>query len=376
MLISVASIHVTNGSTLDVAKIETSNRYQQMIWTAVYHFEFLTATSPFKVSNGLELCAEAAQVLRCRPITINSILHGLKRGIMMRVFPTAISTTLRLFHTVISYALDSYGPDPESYPFTFYLFSIPYPPPYRPKEEDDDCARSLYLTLKVHHIMTQKTIRNLPFTGESVYPFPVSGTYLDSIRSARSFLILHVQMFVRSLAGNLAARAQGIIREYAAMVDDARKQDHSDDPARLAALTTMLVVEKDGLLEYRPVVYDRNLGTEGLVGGFGSQIEVLSQAIRGLVTLPLKDETGANSSQISALLLLVKSADNKRLQKALREALGKHVLGKELVTLVSPAGFAREMPFDVPFVFANWAAWDCLDRNKLEEVSQVFKDEL
>ncbi len=104
------------------------------------------------------------------------------------------------------------------------------------------------------------------------------------------------------------------------------------------------------------MVHDRNLGTEGLAGGFRSQIEALSQAIHDLVTLPLKDGIGASLNQISALVLLGESADNEQLQKALKEALREHVLGKQLVTLVSLAEVARETNIDPLFAAANRAA--------------------
>ena len=72
-------------------------------------------------------------------------------------------------------------------------------------------------------------------------------------------------------------------------------------------------------------------------------------------------------NQISALVLLSKPANNERLQKALKEALGEHILGKQLVTLVPLAGVAGETKIDP--LFAAGAAGDCSDRMKSEKVS-------
>lgn len=75
VLISVASIYFLHGSTINVAKIEGSSTYRRVI-SALHTFEELTASLPFKIDNGLELQAEAAQVLISRPPFIYSVLQG------------------------------------------------------------------------------------------------------------------------------------------------------------------------------------------------------------------------------------------------------------------------------------------------------------
>ena len=76
-------------------------------------------------------------------------------------------------------------------------------------------------------------------------------------------------MFLQPPAGILAVRALGISREYTTAVDKARKPDQTDNPARLAALTAMLMVEEDGVLEYCRVVQHRILAPKVLLEDLG-----------------------------------------------------------------------------------------------------------
>lgn len=66
--------------------------------------------------------------------------------------------------------------------------------------------------------------------------------------------------------------------------------------------------------------------------------------------------------QISALVLLGKSTDEEQLGKALGEALGEHILGEQLESVVSLAVNARQRKIDPLFAAADGVARECFDR--------------
>ena len=124
---------------------------------------------------------------------------------------------------------------------------------------------------------------------EITVPFPVSDSYLDSLRSACSSLSLHMPLFAQPPAGILAARANRIAYRVRRRISE---QSRVDGVAQLiltvgytrAAPTALLAVEECGVFEYRRVLHDTRHGVHGLSGGSDSSGNDLAHALRNITT--------------------------------------------------------------------------------------------
>lgn len=304
----VASVYFSNGSAVDVAKIEGGLAYKEVMRASDIINEL--SNSPRDVfPNALESGSGASQA----PL---------------------VSTSPR-----------------------------DYLPPWR--SGNDARSQPLSDMLKALKTATESYLGSKISAAEIVMPFPVSTSNLDSLRAASSSVSLHQPMSAQPPAGILAARAYGMhgTCNYTAPggVPD---EDPMDDPEQLiltvdysrAALTTLLVDEECGVFEIRRVLHNPHLGLDGLRESRATSSD-LESALRNVTQLPLKDGNGASLNRISNLVLLGESAGDLRLHDALRR-----VLGEQYGRLVKAASESRSSFIEPLFAPSRGVAWDCWDR--------------
>jgi hypothetical protein len=224
--------------------------------------------------------------------------------------------------------------------------------------------------LKALKTATESYLEASISAAEVTVPFPVSDSYLDSLRSACSSLSLHMPLSAQPPAGILAARANGIAGKCdtasaSEVSEQSQSQSQADDPAQLiltvgytrAALTAILVVEECGVFEYRRVLHDTHLGVDGLSGGSDSSYDDLARALRNVISLPLEDGNGAELKRINNLVLLGESAGDHRLHDVLKEVLGEQ-FGR-LAATVSDGHMGITGPL---YAASRGVAQDCWDR--------------
>jgi len=227
-------------------------------------------------------------------------------------------------------------------------------------------SQSLSRMLKALKTATESFLEASISTAEITVPFPVPDSYLDSLRSACSSLSLHMPLSAQPPAGILAARANGIVGKCDMVsAYEVSEQSQANDPAQLiltisytrAALTTLLVVEECGVFEYRRVLHDTRLGVDGLSGRSDSSYDDLGRALRNVTSLPLEDGNGAELKWISNLVLLGESAGDQRLHDVL-----KAVLGEQFGRLAPTVSEGRMGITDPLYAASRGVAQDCWDR--------------
>ena len=237
-------------------------------------------------------------------------------------------------------------------------------------------TQSLSRMLEALKTATESYLETSLSTAEVVMPFPVSNSYLDDLRSACSYLSLHMPLSAQPPAGILAARAHGIGGEWGTASNVSERE--VDDPEQLiltidyshAALTALLVAEECGIFEDRRVLHDTRLGTDGLSRGSDSSESDSSRsglvrALRELTSLPLEDGNGAGLMRISELVLLGESASDRRLHDVLRE-----VLAEQSGRFVTTANDERARIIDPLFAASRGVAYDCWSRMVFQEHNQ------
>ncbi len=172
---------------------------------------------------------------------------------------------------------------------------------------------------------------------EVVLPFPVADSFWKTLRSACSSISLRMLRSLQS-AGIRAVGAYGL-RGRLCNAYVFREQLESNQPLpseqliltvdySRAALTALLVYEDCGVYEDLRVGHDTRLGADELYKGtttsesqFGR--EDLARAIREITKLPVEEGTGAGSTQIDNLVILGESAGDPLLRDVLKEVLGQ-----------------------------------------------------
>ncbi len=236
-------------------------------------------------------------------------------------------------------------------------------------------TQSLSRMLEALKTATESYLETSLSTAEVVMPFPVSNSYLHDLRSACSYLSLHMPLSAQPPAGILAARAHGIGGNCPSDTASKVSREQWDDPEQLiltidysrAALTALLVAEECSTFEYRRVLHDTRLGTDGLFRGSDSSgpdssRDDLARALRKLTSLPLEDGNGEGLKQISELVLLGESASDRRLHDVLME-----VLAEQSGSLVTAAYDERPRVIDPLFAASRGVAYDCWDRMNFKE---------
>lgn len=240
--------------------------------------------------------------------------------------------------------------------------------------DNDNRTQSLSRMLRALKTATESYLEASLSTAEVVFPFPVSDSYLDTLRSACSPFSLHMPLSAQPPAGILAARVYDIGGNCkTAIGKEALVINQADDPEQLiltvdysrAALTALLVAEECGVFEYLRVLHDTNLGADCLsflrrsdTPGCDSNIRSdLAHALRGVTNLPLEDGNGTRMKRIRELVLLGESADDRLLHDVLKE-----VLDEQSGTLITHVSERRARVIDPPFAASRGLAQDCWDR--------------
>lgn len=238
---------------------------------------------------------------------------------------------------------------------------------------NDNRTQSLSRMLKALKTATESYLEASLSTTEVVFPFPVSDSYLDTLRSTCSSLSLEMPLSAQPPAGILAARAYGIGGICNIVTpDETLERNPADDPEQLiltvdysrAALTALLVAEECGVFEYRRVLHDTRLGADCL--SFSKRSDTpecdsnrsdLAHALRDVSSLPLEGGNGAGLKRIRELVLLGESAGDRLLHDVLKE-----VLGEQPGTLVTHVGERHARIIDPLFAASRGLAEDCWDR--------------
>ncbi|KAL9098005.1 MAG: hypothetical protein Q9163_006242 [Psora crenata] len=231
------------------------------------------------------------------------------------------------------------------------------------------CTRSLIPMLDALKTAVEAYIETSLVAAEVVFPFPVSDDYFDALRSAMSSVSLQMPMSEQPPAGILAARAHGIGKKCnsAAVADRVSEQSQMNDhePAQLiltveysgAALTVLLLVEECNVFEYRRVLHDTGLGADTISRTPNGTHEDLACALRRITTLPLEEGNGAQLRLISQLVLLGERADDRLLHRALEE-----VLRENYRDIATKHGEVYKDSIDPLFAASSGLAQDCWDR--------------
>ncbi|KAL9123487.1 MAG: hypothetical protein Q9217_007077 [Psora testacea] len=232
---------------------------------------------------------------------------------------------------------------------------------------------------------------------EIVFPFPISAFHLSALQSASAYLSLPLPLSAQPPAGILAARAMGIGRDCAAAdavsaSADEEKEDVGEAQLILtvdytdAALTALLLVEECNVFEYRRVLHSTRLGAavrtandddnnnDDNNGGFGGmgwrgKEAAIARAFRNITTLPLDD--GGNGEEvrwIGHVILLGERGCDDRMIEVLRGVLREQyaATGTDIVSLTGLGNGCRDKD-NVLFAAANGVARDCWDRLSYEE---------
>ncbi|KAL8804291.1 MAG: hypothetical protein Q9182_002656 [Xanthomendoza sp. 2 TL-2023] len=221
---------------------------------------------------------------------------------------------------------------------------------------DDGCIPPLIQMLKALKTASESYLQSPLPAAEVVVPFPASGTFFDALRSACSSLSIRMPMSEQPPAGIVVARALGLGREC---LDEPRKAEEqlilTIDYSQ-AALTALLVYEECNIFEYRRMLHNTTLGTNSMSNGPKDSRESLLRALRTITELPLGSGNGAELTQINELILTGESAGDQQLEDVLRE-----VLREQAGTLVARAK-ERCSKIDPVFAASESVAHDCLDR--------------
>lgn len=318
---STASIHFSNGTAVDIAKVEGSPAYKQLMRTTDVLYN--AATTPRSASDA-SLHNSGATQGRLRPQSYRDYLPPWLGGHDYRLQP--LPSMLR----ALKVATESYLESPLS-------------------------------------------------DAEVVVPFPVTNSFLDTLRSACSSLSLSMPLSAQPPAGILAARTHGFGGQCDAVEDtDVLEPNQQDDPEQLiltidysrAAMTAMLVFEECSLFEFRRVLHDTQLGTDGLSGendprDLYTPRDLLARALRNVTSLPLEDGNGAGLKRISELVLLGESAGDPLLHDALTEVLSERSYDFSAAAWKRPMG-----SFDPLFAASRGLALDCWDRLSFHDRSE------
>ncbi|KAL8723922.1 MAG: hypothetical protein Q9166_008220, partial [cf. Caloplaca sp. 2 TL-2023] len=259
----VASIYFSNGSSVDLAKIEGGPAYKRMMRTA----------------------GSSTEATVRHPTLIDAFLHP---------------------RTQLSLALES--------------LRNHLPPWIRP---NDTTALPLSRMLQALRTASESYLET-PLAGvEVVVPFPASDAFLRTLRSTCSSLGIYLPLSAPPPAGILAARAYGIGR---GCPDDDQWYDEqlilTVDYSR-AALTALLVYEDCGYFEMGDDLHNTTLGADALSTSSDRGRADLARALRKITRLPLHIGNGAGLTEISELILIGESAGDKQLQDVLKEVLSE-----------------------------------------------------
>ena len=319
---STASVYFSNGSTINVAKIEGGPAYKQVM----------------RASDSMELHDDIAQQL-----TLND---PLKAAAIVAQIPLDL-------HSLRDYL-----------------------PPWLGGH--DARTEALLRMLKALKMATESYLEAPLSDSEVVVPFPVSESFSIALRAACSSLSLYMPLSAQPPAGILAAQAYGIGGHCDYSVADRypSMQYSEDDPEQLvltvdysrAALTVLLLSEECGIFEDRRVLHETRLGTDALFldtslnPGPDTGRAHLARALYDITRLPLKTGNGAGLMVISELVVMGESADDPRLHDALVEVfLDKESSDSPLKTLGRKKSHAGGM-IDPVFAASQGLAQDCWDR--------------
>lgn len=323
---SVASIYFSNGTSVNIAKIEGGPSYKQM----------MRANSVFQHTTPLRISFDDASDLGTADLQV-------------------LPNTQHLHHYLPSWL----GGNVQLHQYLSPWFGA-----------HEAHTQALSGMLKALNTAIESHLEIRSSTVEVVFPFPVSNSHLDTIRSACASLSFYMPMSAQPPAGVLAARLLGIGEKCTvAIAKETPEQDQREEPAQLilaidysrAALTAMLISEECGVFEYRRVLHNVSLGTNGLSRGLDSSHSDLTNALRDIVRLPLEDGNGAGLTQISHMVLMGESASDQRLADSLKESLGE-----QFGRLGTIANDARDKKIDPLFAASNGVAQDCLDRKNFQ----------
>ena len=321
MIYNIASIHYSNGTAVDIAKVKESSAYKQLMRTTdVLYDDTTPPTSPSDAS------------------LLNS---GASQGRLK---------------------LQSYRD---------------YLPPWLGGHQTR--FQPLPSMLRALKVVTESYLEKPLSDAEVVVPFPVTDSFLDTLRSACFSLSLRMPMSAQPPAGILAARANGIggkCNNAAAETADVPNSDQQQfeplagqliltvDYSR-AALTALLVFEECSVFEQRYVLHDTRLGTDERLtratdarGLSTTPRDLLARSLRKVTSLlPFEVGNGAGMSRISELVLLGESAGDRLLHDALTEVLSECSYDFPAKVLKMPGG-----SFDPLFAASRGLALDCWDR--------------
>lgn len=326
MVYSTASIYFSNGTAVDIAKVEGSPVYKQLMRTTDVLYD---GTTPPLSSSDASMHNSGASQGRLKLQSYRSYLPPWLGGHQNRFQP--LPSMLR----ALKVATESYLERPLS-------------------------------------------------DAEIVVPFPVTKSFLDTLRSACFSLSLSMPMSAQPPAGILAVRANGIGRQCNAVeAVDFSKSSQQQDPGQLvltvdysrAAMTALLVFEECSVFEFRHVLHDTRLGTDELTRendarDLSTPRDLLARAIRTVTSLPLEHGNGAGLTRISELVLLGESSGDRLLHDALTEVLSERSFDFPAAALQKPVG-----SFDPLFAASRGLALDCWDRLSSHDRSE-WGDEL
>lgn len=248
--------------------------------------------------------------------------------------------------------------------------------------EHDSCPQPLLWMLQALKAATEAYLEASLSIAEVVFPFPISDTCLDAVRSAFSSLSLQMPLSKQTPAGILAARANGIGGQCnfttARIYDESSIQSQSgrdDDPSAQiiltvdyseAALTALLVFEECNIFEYRRVLHDTNLGADALskVPPDARQDDLV-RALRRITALPLEDGgNGAEIHYISELVLLGELAWDRTLRDSLCQVLEEqsHPGKYHHVTVLQRDPCTTKTLVNPLFAASRGVAQDCWER--------------
>ncbi|KAJ5577639.1 uncharacterized protein N7459_006603 [Penicillium hispanicum] len=162
-------------------------------------------------------------------------------------------------------------------------------------------------------------------TAEITVPFPISGTFYDTLRSAAKSVSISIPATPAAPAGRLAAlHVYGI---GPGKCDYYPSPSDPPDPAQVfltveytrSALTALLIVEECGLYEDLRVLHETHLGSQESPQDIRAE---LTTALGDVVKMPIEYD-GESFKSLSNVVLLGESSESQILQDVLKELLGK-----------------------------------------------------
>jgi hypothetical protein len=294
---SVASVYFQNGSSFDIAKVEGSPSYKQLMRVAVPNFD---DTEPGESADAAYVGRSASDL-------------GLSQSTLV--------------------------PQPLSH----------YMPTWLGGHDRD--VQVLTGMLKALKVAAEFHLDAPVCTAAAALPFYSTTSYYQILSNAFASLSLRLTLPRLSPAGVWALRAYGLAGycDYCGLEQAPEKLIITIDYSR-AAFTAFLVHEECSVFEYRRVVHDTRLGLDGIEHRSEATWGDVEHALRKLTVLPLKDGNGEGLKHISNIVLIGESARDSRLQNAIQNVLGERYNTLEIV----------ENAADPVFAAARGVAWHTL----------------